>query len=69
MEIQILWDDMLWWPVNTIILGGVLPVLSASSCLRFVTSMQVWIFSLWNTGIVLALHEIYFIDVQNKVLI
>jgi hypothetical protein len=22
MESQVLWDDMLWWPVNTDILGG-----------------------------------------------
>jgi hypothetical protein len=41
MEIQILWDDMLRWLVNTDILGNVLPVPSAPSSLGCVTSMKI----------------------------
>jgi len=38
MKIQGLWDDMLWWLVNTDFWGNVLPVPSASSSLECVTS-------------------------------
>ena len=41
MKIQVLCDDMLWWPVNTDILGNVLPVPSASSSLGCVTFMKI----------------------------
>jgi hypothetical protein len=41
MKIEILWEDMLWWLVNTDILGNVLPVPSASSSLGCVTSMKI----------------------------
>jgi len=51
MKIQVLWDDMLWWQVNTL-WGNVLPVPSASSSLGCVTFMKISIFSLWKTGIV-----------------
>jgi len=33
MKIQVLCDDMLWWPVNTDIFGDVLLVPSASGSL------------------------------------
>ena len=41
MNIEVLWDDMLWWLVNTDILGNVLPVPSHSSSVVCVTSMKI----------------------------
>jgi hypothetical protein len=62
MKIEILWDDMLWWPVNIDILGNILPVPSASSSLGCLTSLKILNFILWKIFIVLDFLGIYFID-------
>ena len=42
MNIEVLWDDMLWWLVNTqTFWGNVLPVPSPSSSVVCVTSMKI----------------------------
>jgi hypothetical protein len=69
MKIEILWDYILWWPVNADILGNVLTVTSASSSLGSVTSLKIRNFFLWKISIVLDFHGIYFIDEYNKLLI
>jgi len=43
MKIEVLWYDMLWWLVNTGILGNVLPVASASIIFGCVTSLRILI--------------------------
>ena len=45
VKIEVLWDDMLCWLVNTDILGNVLPVPSASGSFGCLTSMKTLIFS------------------------
>jgi len=45
MKIQVLWDDMLWWLVNTAFWWNILPVPSGSSSFGCVTSMKISIFS------------------------
>ena len=41
MKIEVLWDDMLWWLVNTDILGNVLPAPLPSSSLMCITTMKI----------------------------
>jgi len=45
MKIEVLWDDMLRWLVNTDIQGDILPIPSASGSFGCLISMKILIFN------------------------
>ena len=68
MKTEVLWDDVLWWVVNTDILGDVLPVHSASCDFWVFNTHEDCIFPLIVNRQCIRPSRYLFFDGQNKML-